>query len=54
MPQVIAAIILKKLEKWEFSKTNPLSDYFLYEGESPNLKRNKNGTIIQFSTPVKV
>ena len=54
MQQVIAATKLKKLEKRKFSETNPLPDYFHYVGESPKVKRNSDGEIIRFSTPVKI
>ena len=54
MNQVLAAAKLKKIEKRKFSQTNPLPDFFHYEGESPKVKRNDEGTIIRFSTPVKL
>jgi hypothetical protein len=54
MQQVLAANKSKKLEKRKFSQAYPLSDFFHYEGESPNVKRNNDGAIIRFSTPVKV
>jgi hypothetical protein len=38
MNQVLAAAKLKKIEKRKFSQTNPLPDFFHYEGESPKVK----------------
>ena len=54
MNEVLAAAKLKKIEKRKFSQANPLPDFFHYEGESPKVKRNNEGTIIRFSTPVKL
>jgi len=54
MQQVIAANKLKKNEKRKFCQLNPLPDFFHYEGQPPNIKKNGDGSIIRFSTPVKV
>ena len=54
MQQVLAATKLRKLEKRKFTQTNPLPDFFHYEGEAPRVKRNSDGAIITFSTPIKV
>jgi hypothetical protein len=54
MQQVIAANKLRKLEKRKFCQSNPLPDFFHYEGESPKVKKNSDGSVIRFSTPVKV
>ena len=54
MQQVLTANKLKKIEKRKFSQANPLPDFFHYEGESPKVKRNNDGAIIKFSTPVKL
>ena len=53
MKQVIAANKLKKREKRNFLQANPLPDCFYYEGESPKVKRNREGNTLKFSTPVK-
>jgi hypothetical protein len=45
---------LKKIEKQKFSQANPLPDFFHYKGEPPKVKRNNDGAIIKFSTPVKL
>ena len=54
MNEVLAAAKLKKIENRKFSQANPVPDFFHYEVESPKVKRNNEGTIIRFSTPVKL
>jgi hypothetical protein len=36
------------------SSSGLLPDFFHYEGQPPNIKKNGDGSIIRFSTPVKV